>query len=216
MTLFALSLRRFATWLSRPALFAALLLAVATPARADHIVILGDSLSAGYGIARDKSWPTLLGERLSEQHRLTNASVSGETTAGGLARLPALLDDAQVDVLVIELGGNDGLRGYPLTSIRSNLQKMITLGEQHGAQVLLLGMRIPPNYGRRYAEGFHELYFSLAEKNALPLVPFLLEGVAQDPALMQDDGIHPTAQAQPLILDIVWPHLQPLLADNAD
>lgn len=183
-------------------------------ARADTVLLLGDSLSAGYRIPQEASWPALMAKQFPEAAVLKNASVSGETTAGGLARLPALLAENEVDLLIIELGGNDGLRGYPIASIRQNLEKMIKLGQAEGAQVLLVGMHIPPNYGRRYTEQFHQIYVQLAKTHELPLVPFLLEGVATNPALMQSDGIHPTAEAQPVIRDLVTPAVLTLLSDN--
>lgn len=178
---------------------------------ADTILLLGDSLSAAYKIPVESSWPALLQDSIDEEHSLKNASVSGETTAGGLARLPALLAKNNTDILIIELGGNDGLRGYPLVRIRKNIEKMIKLGQKKGAKVVLLGMHIPPNYGRRYADGFHNIYLSLAEENNTALLPFLLDGVAKQPRLMQGDGIHPTAEAQPIILQNVLPVLRPLL-----
>ncbi|GAB3379915.1 arylesterase [Spongiibacter taiwanensis] len=183
-------------------------------ARADTVLLLGDSLSAAYRIPQEASWPELMAKQFPEAAVLKNASVSGETTAGGLARLPALLAENEVDLLIIELGGNDGLRGYPIASIRQNLEKMIKLGQAEGAQVLLVGMHIPPNYGRRYTEQFHQIYVQLAKTHELPLVPFLLEGVATNPALMQSDGIHPTAEAQPVIRDLVTPAVLTLLSDN--
>lgn len=201
---------------SKKALLGALLLSLLSlgAANADTVLLLGDSLSAAYRIPREASWPTLMAKQLPETATLKNASVSGETAAGGLARLPALLAENDVDLLIIELGGNDGLRGYPIASIRQNLEKMISLGQAEGAQVLLLGMHIPPNYGRRYAEQFHQIYAQLATKYALPLVPFLLDGVAAEPSLMQSDGIHPTAEAQPIISELVTPSVLALLGGD--
>jgi acyl-CoA thioesterase-1 len=178
-------------------------------------LVFGDSISAAYGIQRDQGWVARLAERLAAGDpawRVVNASVSGETTGGGLARLPDALAAHQPDVVVIELGGNDGLRGYPLPRIRDNLEKMVTLARDAGSAVLLVGMQIPPNYGPPYTQGFAALFREVAASHSVPLVPFLLEQVALTPALMQDDGIHPTAAAQPMLLDTVWPHLEPLLA----
>jgi acyl-CoA thioesterase-1 len=195
---------------------------VAGPARgadAAPILVVGDSLSAAYGIARDEGWVALLERRLRVQgygQPVINASVSGDTSRGALARLPALLDGHRPGVVIIEIGGNDGLRGLPLDVLRSNLSSMIEAAEKADARVLLLGMRIPPNYGPRYAEGFREIYEDLSDRYDAALVPFLLEGVALDPKLMQDDGIHPRAAAQPMMLDLVWPALEPLLAETGD
>ncbi|HEX7034545.1 MAG TPA: arylesterase [Pseudomonadales bacterium] len=178
------------------------------------ILVLGDSISAGYGIQRERSWVEQLGVRLDVEGsgwRVINASVSGETTAGGLARLPDALERHQPDVVIIELGGNDGLRGYPIASIRDNLSRMVALARDAGCRVLLVGMQIPPNYGPRYTRAFVEVFAEVAEEHDVPLVPFLLEDVALRPGLMQADGIHPTAEAQEMLLDTVWPHLAPLL-----
>jgi acyl-CoA thioesterase I len=183
------------------------------------ILVLGDSLSANYGFDPREGWVELLRERLREAghpHQVVNASVSGETTAGGLARLPAALDRHRPDILILELGGNDGLRAFPPERMRDNLARMIELAQTRGADVLLAGMRIPPNYGRAYAEKFHAVYRELAADYGIALVPFLLEGVGGVSALMQPDGIHPAAEAQPIILDNVWPHLRPLLESVED
>ena len=176
--------------------------------------MLGDSISAGYGIQREAGWVTRLEARvaaLDPAWKVVNASVSGETTGGGLARLPAALELHDPAVVVIELGGNDALRGYPLARIRENLERMVSLTRDAGRDVLLVGMQIPPNYGPRYSQGFASLFTAVAEQHAVPLVPFLLEQVALSPRLMQEDGIHPTADAQPLLLETIWPHLEPLL-----
>lgn len=178
------------------------------------ILVFGDSLSAAYGISEEEGWVTLLQERLHEQglpHRVVNASVSGETSSGGLARLPAALQAHDPDLVILELGGNDGLRGLPLRTLEDNLQAMITLSKDAGAEVLLVGIQIPPNYGPRYTEPFAEIFPTLAERESLPLVPFLIDGIAQQAELMQNDGIHPTAEAQGMVLDNVWPILNPLL-----
>ena len=176
------------------------------------VLVLGDSISAGYGVPAGAGWVALLGKTLeASQTTVVNASISGETTEGGKARLPALLATHRPAVVVLELGGNDGLRGFPLAVTRANLERMITDARSAGASVLLLGMRIPPNYGPRYTEGFHALYGDLAKTHDAALVPFLLEGIAGIPGNMQEDGIHPTSAVQPDILDRVMPALRPLL-----
>jgi acyl-CoA thioesterase-1 len=178
------------------------------------ILVFGDSISAGYGIRVEQGWVSLLARKISQLgygFRVINASVSGETTAGGLARLPHALEVQDPKILILELGGNDGLRSLPLATTEDNLERMIGLARAHGVRVLLLGMRMPPNYGERYTSGFQQMYTQLAEKYQLALVPFLLEKVALDSRLMQPDGIHPTESGQPLLLDTVWPKLAPLL-----
>jgi len=178
------------------------------------ILILGDSLSAAYGMELDESWPSLLQNRLTENgyaYRIFNSSIVGDTTEGGLTRLPQLLSQYQPEVVIIELGGNDGLRGLPLEVSRKNLQSMIDLSKENGASVVLAGIRLPPNYGRKYTERFSEMYVSLASDPSIKFIPFLLEGIALDPALMLEDGIHPTAQAQVLVLQNVWQVLEPVL-----
>jgi acyl-CoA thioesterase-1 len=183
----------------------------------DHepvILVFGDSVSAGYGIRVEQGWVNLLAQKIAQLgygFKVVNASVSGETTAGGLSRLPHALDVQQPRILVLELGGNDGLRSLPLETTQDNLAKMIQLARARGITVLLVGMRMPPNYGERYTTGFQKMYADLAVRDKLPLVPFLLEKVALNPALMQADGIHPTEPAEPLLLDTVWPKLEPLL-----
>jgi len=178
-----------------------------------RILVLGDSLSAGYGMDLAQAWPSLLQTHFQAQAewQLINASVSGETTLGGKTRLPALLATYQPQIVILELGGNDALRGQPLKLMHANLQAMVEMSDQAGAQVLLVGMQIPPNFGPRYTREFAALYPALAEANHLPLVPFLLAGVASDPELMQADGLHATAAAQPRLLANVWPLLAPLL-----
>lgn len=176
--------------------------------------MLGDSLSAGYGLGPAESWVALLEKRLQAQgyeYRVVNASISGETSGGGLQRLPRALELHKPDIVIVELGANDGLRGLPLRQTRENLTQIITTARQAGAQVLLVGMRLPPNYGPRYTNGFTNLYRDVAAATHVALVPFLLESVALKPALMQEDGLHPTAAAQPALLETVWPHLLPLL-----
>ena len=183
-------------------------------AGAPRILVFGDSLSAAYGIELEDGWVALLQRRLREQdrpHRVVNASVSGETTAGGRARLPDLLAREPYALVVIELGGNDGLRGLSLAQTEDNLRAMIETARTAGAQVLLVGMRLPPNYGSTYTEAFTAIYPKLARESGVALVPFLLDGVATDPALMQPDRIHPRAEAQSRLLDTVWPALVPLL-----
>ena len=197
----------------------ALLLALAAPAvRAQQsspvILVFGDSLSAGYGIHVEQGWVSLLASKISQLgygFRVINASVSGETTAGGLARLPHALEVHKPRILVLELGGNDGLRSLPLASTHDNLDKMISLAQARGITVLLLGMRVPPNYGERYTTGFYNMYTDLAQAHKLALVPFLLDRVALNPVLMQADGLHANEAGQPLLLDNVWPKLEPLL-----
>jgi len=182
---------------------------------APTLLVMGDSLSAAYGIERESGWVQLLDERLADEVKVINASISGETTSGGATRLPELLRQHQPDIVLLELGGNDGLRGLPPQQMRANLAQMIEASQQAGAQVLLLGIRIPPNYGQAYADAFSQVYRTLAERYDVPLVPFVLEGIALDDSLMQDDGIHPTAEAQPRVLDNVWPALEKLLPERA-
>lgn len=196
-------------------LLALLSIAEAAPAR-PAILVVGDSLSAAYGIAVEEGWVALLERRLREEgyeYAVVNASVSGDTSRGALARLPRLLDTHAPAVVIIEIGGNDGLRGLPVTELRTNLSRMIEAAQGTGARVLLLGMRIPPNYGPRYTQEFADTYATLAERYDAALVPFILDDVALDEKLMQDDGIHPRADAQPLIMERVWERLAPLLKD---
>ena len=178
------------------------------------LMVLGDSLSAAYGIDEEDGWVALLDNKLRNDnwpYRVVNGSVSGETTTGGLARLPAMLDSHQPDLVILELGGNDGLRGLPLGILKSNMLIMIALIEEQGAEVLLTGIQIPPNYGPRYTVPFYQLYGELAAEKTLALVPFLIEGIPQQPELMQNDGIHPRAEAQYMILDNVWAVLEAML-----
>jgi acyl-CoA thioesterase I len=178
------------------------------------ILVFGDSISAGYGMAPESGWVTLLSNRLRQEgygFRVVNASVSGETTLGGLARLPRALSAHDPRIVIIELGGNDGLRGLPLANTRANLDAMIGLAAHHGRSVLVLGLRMPPNYGERYTRGFAAMYTVLAPAHHAPLVPFLLAGVADQPSLMQNDRLHPNERGQPILLDNVWPVLKPLL-----
>jgi acyl-CoA thioesterase-1 len=178
------------------------------------ILVFGDSISAGYGIAPESGWVNLLTGRLRREgygFQVVNASVSGETTTGGLARLPRALAAHDPRIVIIELGGNDGLRGLPLASTRANLDAMIGLAARQGRSVLLLGMSMPPNYGERYTRGFAAIYNALATDHDVPLVTFLLTGIAEQPTLMQSDGLHPNERGQPILLDNVWPVLKPLL-----
>jgi len=178
------------------------------------VLVLGDSLSAAYGIRLEQGWVALLQGRLKSKgygHRVVNASASGETTGGALARLPRALERHRPAVVVIELGGNDGLRGLPIADVRANFESLIRLSRDAGASVLLVGMRIPPNYGAAYTKAFHDLFGELAAKHRLRLVPFFLDGIALDDSLMLEDGLHPNAAAQPRLLEMVWPQLEPLL-----
>jgi acyl-CoA thioesterase-1 len=178
------------------------------------MLVLGDSLSAEYGLARGTGWVPLLQKRLRNEKidaTIANASISGETTSGGKARLQELLGKYRPSVVVIELGANDALRGLSLTATKANLRSMIIESQKANAKVLLVGMQIPPNYGGDYAKQFSGLYPSLAKETKSSLVPFFLESVASKPALFQADRIHPTAEAQPMMLDTVWPYLKPLL-----
>jgi acyl-CoA thioesterase-1 len=182
------------------------------------ILVLGDSLSAAYGIRPEQGWVTLLTQRLKAQgygYEVVNASVSGETSSGGLQRLPRALEIHHPGMVILELGANDGLRGLPLSVTRENLTKMVQLSQAAGARVLLVGIRIPPNYGPRYANEFAGIYPALAKQLHLPLVPFLLDKVALDPALMQEDGLHPKASGEPQVLETVWQQLEPLLKKNS-
>lgn len=175
------------------------------------ILVIGDSLSAGYGIAQRDSWVSLLSDRLQAEgygYAVVNASITGDTTTGGLTRLKRALPEHRPAVVIIELGGNDGLRGTPINVIRRNLGQMIELARDAGARVILAGMQIPPNYGSRYTSAFRDLYFELADEYGVALIKFFLAGVALDDSLFQEDGIHPRAEAQPLLLDNVWQVLQ--------
>ncbi|MGE4629315.1 MAG: arylesterase [Pseudohongiellaceae bacterium] len=181
------------------------------------LLVFGDSLSASYGMNEDDGWVTLLARKLQTEnwpYQVVNGSISGETTTGGLSRLPAMLDAYHPDLVILELGGNDGLRGLPLDTLKQNLIRMIDIIETTGGQVLLTGIQIPPNYGPRYTVPFSQLYKEIAEEREIPLVPFLIEGIPQQPELMQNDGIHPKAEAQYMILDNVWPFLAPGLEHN--
>jgi acyl-CoA thioesterase-1 len=178
------------------------------------VLVVGDSLSAEYGLTRGTGWVALLEQRLRNEKidaHIVNASISGETTSGGRTRLPALLQQHKPDVVVLELGANDGLRGLPVTAAADNLRTMIQLSQQNKAKVLLVGMRMPPNYGRAYTERFAGMYKDLAGTYKIPLVPFMLDGVAQDAANFQADRLHPLAAAHPTILNNIWPQFAPLV-----
>jgi acyl-CoA thioesterase-1 len=182
------------------------------------LIVLGDSVSAGYGLPPGQGWVSLLKARLAEQgfpHRVVNASISGDTTAGGLARLPALLKEYKPAIVVVELGGNDALRGQPLAQTRMNLDQIVAKARKAKAQVLLLGMKLPPNYGGRYVREFDGVFQDIAAANKLPFVPYLFDGFGENLELFQADRIHPTSAAQPRILDVVWPALKPLLGRPA-
>lgn len=187
--------------------------ALANP-RKQSVLVVGDSLSAEYGIARQQGWVALLQKGLDERSsgfQLINASISGDTTSGGLSRLPALLEKHQPAIVIIELGGNDALRGLPLNMTKSNLTRMTQMAQSSGAKVLLAGMQIPPNYGKEYSQAFQALYPQVANELGAQLIPFFLEGIAQNIQLFQQDGIHPNEQAQPILASNVWKHLEPLI-----
>ena len=194
------------------------LLPASALAAARPVLVLGDSLSAAYNIPRAQGWVHLLGQRLDRMRParpVINASIAGATTAYGVARLPALLAREKPALVLIELGANDGLRGLPLAEIQRNLEHMIVLSREAGAKVLLLGIELPVNYGPQYRAGLRRIYADLARRERVALVPFLLARVAQDPALMQDDGLHPRAAGEPQVLDTVWPAVQRALLDPA-
>lgn len=181
------------------------------------LLVVGDSLSAGYGVSTEQRWVNLLAQRINQHcgpFAVVNASVSGDTSNGGLSRLPDLLVNHQPTVVIIELGGNDGLRGISIQTMRDNLQRMVALSKQAGASVMLLGIRLPANYGPDFVNAFHQVYYDVSEAESVPLVPFFLEGVALDRELMQGDGIHPNDKAQPILRDNVWSILQPLLTES--
>jgi len=180
------------------------------------ILVFGDSLSAGYGIDVDQSWTTLLQTRLAEQgyeYRVVNASIGGETTEGGATRIESALAAFAPALIILELGGNDGLRGFPPERIKGNLEKIVARGKASGAAVILLGIRIPPSYGQRYIEMFDNIFREVAVENDVPWIEFFMEGIALDETLMQEDGIHPNATAQPILLENAWPIIEQAL-DN--
>lgn len=179
-----------------------------------RLMVLGDSLSANYGIAQQSGWVALLDERLQQLNypvQVINVAISGDTTAGGRSRLGPALDQHKPQLLVLELGGNDGLQGLPVKNMQQNLIAMIDQTQTAGANVLLLGIRVPPNYGKRYTQAFEQVFLEVAKTTNVPLVPFILQDVANHQAMMQGDGIHPTAEAQEKILNNIWPKLEPLL-----
>lgn len=190
------------------------LLLITQQAAAQTLLVVGDSISAGLGLDTSLGWVNLLDKRLKEQgfdYEVVNASISGDTTAGGLARLPALLSEQKPKLVLIELGGNDGLRGMAPAQLQQNLSGMVQQSQKAGARVILLGMRLPPNYGQRYTDAFARVFESVASEQKVALVPFFLEGVGGVQDMMQADGIHPAVVAQPKLLDNVWPTLKPLL-----
>jgi acyl-CoA thioesterase I len=197
------------------ALFVLIVASASAHAEAPVILVFGDSISAGYGLARvELGWVELLKTRLNAQgygYQVVNASVSGETTAGGLARLPRALELHHPKIVILELGGNDGLRALPIPQMRDNLTQIIDLASAAGAKVLVLGMRMPPNYGQQYTDQFAMVFSDLARDKKIPLVPFLLTDIALSPTLLQGDDIHPNAAGQPVLLENVWPALKPLL-----
>ena len=183
------------------------------------VLVFGDSLSAGYGIDVDQSWTALLQSRLSAQgyeHRVINASISGETTEGGKTRIGSALDNFSPDLVILELGGNDGLRGFPPAVMKENLREIINTARGSGASVVLLGIRIPTNYGPRYTAAFEGVYEQLATELDVPWIEFFMDGVALNEALMQDDGIHPNAEAQPILLDNAWPIIEDALSAGTE
>ena len=195
-------------------LLTCLLCAASAHSASKTLLVLGDSLSAEYGLARGSGWVPLLEKRLKAEQldvKVVNASISGDTTSGGRARLQPLLDKHKPDVLVLELGANDALRGLPVASTEDNLRAIISAAQKIGARVLLVGIQIPPNYGSEYANRFSGLSPKLAKEYRLALVPFFLAPLLERPDMFQSDRLHPTAEAQPLLLDTVWPRLQPLL-----
>lgn len=183
------------------------------------VLVLGDSLSSAYGLLVDQGWVNLLQRRIEQSghpHKVVNASVSGDTTANGLTRLGPALKTHRPEIVIVELGGNDGLRAQPVAMIKDNLEKIVHQSRNAGASVIIAGMRLPPNYGPAYVDRFEAIYPELARQTQSSLVPFFMDGVATSPQLMQADGVHPGAEAQGLLVDNVWPHLEPLLGANAD
>jgi acyl-CoA thioesterase-1 len=199
-----------------------ILLFVLTGARANcaeppTVLIFGDSLSAGYGIEVDQSWGALLQSRLKEQgyeHRVVNASISGETTEGGATRIESAIADFSPDLIILELGGNDGLRGFPAARMRSNLEKIVARAKASGAAVVLLGIRIPTNYGPRYSAEFEDVFRQVSELFEVQWIEFFMDGIAFNDDLLQEDRIHPNAVAQPILLDNAWPIISATLTDH--
>lgn len=195
-----------------------LIAVAANAASVPTVLVFGDSLSAGYGIDVDQSWTALLQSRLQSQgyeHRVINASISGETTEGGKTRIETAMDNFGPDLVILELGGNDGLRGFPPQIMKENLRAIIETARSDGASVVLLGIRIPTNYGPRYTRAFEDVYRELAEELNVRWIEFFMEGIALNEALMQDDGIHPNAVAQPMLLDNAWPIIREALTEHA-
>lgn len=183
------------------------------------ILVFGDSLSAGYGVDVDQTWVALLQTRLESQgyeHRVINASISGETTQGGMTRISPALDNFSPDLVILELGGNDGLRGFPTEVIKENIRTIIQTSRDRGASIVILGIRIPSNYGTRYTQAFEGIYRELANELDVPWIEFFMEGIALNDDLMQDDGIHPATEAQPMLLDNAWPIIHTALTDHAN
>lgn len=200
-------------------LSALLLLTLPALASQNTVLVVGDSLSAAHGVPSETAWVELLRNRIDSQElnwTVVNASIGGETTDGGLRRLPGLLETHDPNIVIIELGGNDGLRGFPPNVIESNLANMIEQVRDTGATPLLVGMQIPPNYGQRYTTMFADIFPTLSDRYNTPLVPFFLDGIYDQDGLMQGDGIHPTEEAQPRLLDNIWPKLEPLLNKQAN
>lgn len=184
----------------------------------DTILVYGDSISAAYGMEAGEGWVALLEQRIDEHelpYTVVNASVSGETTGGGRIRLPKALEIHEPEIIILELGGNDGLRGYPIDRIRENIDAMTTMALEADARVLLIGMVLPPNYGKRYIDAFTGIFPTVADKHDIPFLPFLLDGIATSESLVQRDGIHPKPEAQPLIVDQVWKMLKPMLDEQS-
>jgi acyl-CoA thioesterase-1 len=183
-------------------------------AESPKIMIYGDSLSAAYGIPQQQGWVSLLQKKLASEHyqyEVINASISGETTSSGVSRIHNALKQVKPSIVIIELGANDGLRGLPIQAMTTNLEAIIQQSKESGAKILLVGMRIPPNYGPQYTKLFSQSYVKLSQVHEIPLVPFMLENIAAKANLIQDDGLHPNAVAQPMILNNIWPHLKKLL-----
>jgi acyl-CoA thioesterase-1 len=201
----------------RGLVFWLLVLASGVANAAGTILVFGDSISAAYGLAQKEGWVALLGERLRERkldYTVVNASISGETTAGGAARIDDALARWKPDVVIVALGGNDGLRGLAISQMKGNLTRIVTSAKAKRAKVLLVGMRMPPNYGPKYTREFQDAYVEVAKAESVPLVPFLLDGIGDKRDLFQADNIHPTSAAQPVILDTVWKGLEPLLRQS--
>ena len=201
-------------------LYIFLLLITATIGHADEpptVLVFGDSLSAGYGVDVDQTWVALLQARLESQgyeHRVINASISGETTQGGMTRIKPALDNFSPDLVILELGGNDGLRGFPAEVIKENIRTMIEASRNNGATVVILGIKIPTNYGPRYRQAFENIYSELATELDVLWIEFFMEGIALNKELMQDDGVHPTTEAQPILLDNAWPTIREALTER--